>query len=77
MYRLRFNYDELLKTVPYKFSIPVLVGKRAERVKEEMSLRGEHAEIADLVASAFQEISDQKIKIKNEDILKLLKPSVK
>lgn len=72
-----FNYDELLKKIPYKYAIPVLIGKRAERLKEERLLRENHAELAELVTEAAIELFEGKIKMKNEDMMKLLKPEVK
>ncbi len=77
MYKLKYNYDELLDKVSYKYALPVLIGKRAERIKEERSLRGEHVELAELVELATEEVYRDKVKIKNEDMMKLLKPNVK
>lgn len=77
MYKLKYNYDELLDKVSYKYALPVLIGKRAERIKEERSLRGEHVELAELVELATEEVYHDKVKIKNEDMMKLLKPNVK
>lgn len=77
MYKLKYNYDEMLKKVPYKYAIPILVGKRSERLKEERTLRGEHSELAKLVEVAMEEVYEEKVKIKNEDMMKLLKPIVK
>jgi DNA-directed RNA polymerase subunit omega len=72
-----FNYDDLLKKIPYKYAIPILIGKRAERLKEERLLRENHAELAELVTEAAIELFEGKIKMKNEDMMKLLKPEVK
>jgi len=77
MSKLGINYDELLRKIPYKYAIPVLIGKRAERLKEERLLRENHAELAELVNEAAKELEDGKIKMKNEDMMKLLKPEVK
>ena len=77
MGKLGFNYDDLLKKIPYKYAIPVLVGKRAEHLKEEKLLRETHAELAELVKEATMELSEGKIKMKNEDMMKLLKPDIK
>ena len=77
MSKLGINYDDMLKKIPYKYAIPVLIGKRAERLKEERLLRENHAELAELVSEAAVELADGKIKMKNEDMMKLLKPEVK
>jgi len=77
MSKTGFNYDNLLKKIPYKYAIPVLIGKRAERLKEERLLRENHAELAELVTEAAIELDEGKIKMKNEDMMKLLKPEVK
>jgi DNA-directed RNA polymerase subunit omega len=77
MSKTGFNYDELLKKIPYKYAIPILIGKRAERLKEEKLLRENHAELAELVTEAAIELFEGKIKMKNEDMMKLLKPDVK
>ncbi|HQC36933.1 MAG TPA: DNA-directed RNA polymerase subunit omega, partial [Thermotogota bacterium] len=66
-----------LKKVPYKYAIPVLVGKRAERLKEERTLRGEHSELSKLMEYSMEEVYGEKVKIRNEDMMKLLKPIVK
>jgi DNA-directed RNA polymerase subunit K/omega len=67
----------MLKKVPYKYAIPVLVGKRAERLKEERTLRGEHSELSKLMEYSMEEVYAEKVKIRNEDMMKLLKPIVK
>jgi DNA-directed RNA polymerase subunit K/omega len=67
----------MLKKVPYKYAIPVLVGKRAERLKEERTLRGEHSELSKLMEYSMEEVYGEKVKIRNEDMMKLLKPIVK
>ncbi len=77
MSKIGFNYDDLMEKIPYKYAIPVLIGKRAERLKEEKLLRENHAELAELISEAAQELSEGKIKMKNEDMMKLLKPEVK
>ncbi|MFP4461443.1 MAG: DNA-directed RNA polymerase subunit omega [Thermotogota bacterium] len=77
MSKTGFNYDALLKKIPYKYAIPILIGKRAERLKEERLLRENHAELAELVTEAAIELDEGKIKMKNEDMMKLLKPEVK
>jgi len=77
VYKLQYNYDDMLKKVPYKYAVPVLVGKRAERLKEERTLRGEHAELSKLMELAMEEVYGEKVKIRNEDMMKLLKPIVK
>jgi len=77
MSKLGINYDDMLKKIPYKYAIPVLIGKRAERLKEERLLRENHAELAELVSEAAVELAEGKIKMKNEDMMKLLKPEVK
>jgi len=77
VYKLLYNYDDMLKKVPYKYAVPVLVGKRAERLKEERALRGEHAELSKLMELAMEEVYGEKVKIRNEDMMKLLKPIVK
>jgi len=77
VYKLQSHYDEMLKKVPYKYAIPILVGKRAERLKEERALRGEHSELSKLMEIAMEEVYAKKVKIRNEDMMKLLKPNVK
>ncbi len=77
MYNLNCNYDKVLKRIPYKYAVPIIVGRRAERLKEELSLRGEHVELAEVVSKAMKELDDDKIKLKNEDMMKLLKPEIK
>jgi len=34
VYKLQYHYDEMLKKVPYKYAIPILVGKRSNTSTE-------------------------------------------
>ncbi|ABR29975.1 DNA-directed RNA polymerase subunit omega [Thermosipho melanesiensis] len=70
------NYDELLKKIPYKFAIPIAVAKRAENLKE---FAHSYVETWDnnYVSIALKELSEGYIRIKNEEILKVLIPNVK
>ncbi|HCI29872.1 MAG TPA: DNA-directed RNA polymerase subunit omega [Fervidobacterium sp.] len=70
------NYDELLEKIPYKYAIPIVVAKRAEALndmaKPFVSSPDEYP-----VSIAFKELQEGYIRIKNEDILKILIPEVK
>ncbi|MDK2886210.1 MAG: DNA-directed polymerase subunit omega [Thermosipho sp. (in: thermotogales)] len=70
------NYDELMKKIPYKFAIPIAVAKRAENLKE---FAKPYVETWDknYVSIALKELSEGYIRIKNEEILKILIPNVK
>ncbi|ANQ53231.1 DNA-directed RNA polymerase subunit omega [Thermosipho affectus] len=70
------NYDKLLEKIPYKFAIPIAVAKRAENLKE---FAHPYVETWDnnYVSIAFKELSEGYVRIKNEEILKVLIPEVK
>lgn len=76
MSKLVINYDKLLEKVPYKYAIPVIVAKRAEAIndfsKPFVTTPDDYS-----VSIAFKEIQEGYIRIKNEDILKILIPEVK
>lgn len=71
-----FNYDELLEKIPYKYAIPVAAARRAEALKE-FAKPLVNIKTPNLVTVAFKELEQRKIKIKNEDVLKILKAEVK
>lgn len=71
-----FNYDKLLEKIPYKYAIPVAAARRAETLKE-FGKPLVKLETPNLVAVAFKELELGKIKIRNEDVLKILKADVK
>ncbi|SHH32720.1 DNA-directed RNA polymerase subunit omega [Thermosipho atlanticus] len=70
------NYDELLKKVPYKFAIPIAVAKRAENLKEFAKAYVKTWD-NNYVSIALKELSEGYVRIKNEEILKILIPNVK
>lgn len=76
MSKLVINYDKLLSKIPYKYAIPVIVAKRAEAIndfaKPFVTTPDEYS-----VSMAFKELQEGYIRIKNEDILKILIPEVK
>ncbi|MFN3691267.1 MAG: DNA-directed RNA polymerase subunit omega [Fervidobacterium sp.] len=76
MSKLIINYDILLKKIPYKYSIPVVVAKRAEAINDfSKPLINANEEYS--VSIAFKELQKGYIRIKNEDILKILLPDIK
>lgn len=76
MSKLVINYDVLLKKIPYKYSIPVVVAKRAEAINDfAKPLINTSEEYS--VSIAFKELQEGYIRIKNDDILKILLPDVK
>jgi DNA-directed RNA polymerase subunit omega len=70
------KYDELLKKIPYKYAIPVVVAKRAEAIRE-YAKPFVITDDENYVSIAFMELSLNYIRIKNEEILKALIPKVK
>ncbi|MCX7653464.1 MAG: DNA-directed RNA polymerase subunit omega [Fervidobacterium sp.] len=76
MSKFVINYDKLLQKIPYKYAIPVIVAKRAEAIndfaKPFVTTTDDYS-----VSIAFKELQDGYIRIKNEDILKILIPEVK
>uniref|UniRef100_A0A7C4GI58 DNA-directed RNA polymerase subunit omega n=1 Tax=Fervidobacterium thailandense TaxID=1008305 RepID=A0A7C4GI58_9BACT len=70
------NYDKLLEKIPYKYAIPVVIAKRAEALNDfAKPFVQSHDDYT--VTIAFKELQQGYIRIKNEDILKVLLPSVK
>ncbi|QTA37793.1 DNA-directed RNA polymerase subunit omega [Thermosipho ferrireducens] len=70
------NYDDLIERIPYKFAIPVAAAKRAENLRE---FAQPYVTTWDknYVSIALKELSEGYIRIKNEEILKILIPNVK
>ncbi|NPU89711.1 MAG: DNA-directed RNA polymerase subunit omega [Fervidobacterium sp.] len=76
MSRLIIQYDKLLEKIPYKYAIPIVVAKRAEAIndfaKPFVTTPDNYS-----VSIAFKELQKGYIRIKNEDILRILLPDVK
>ncbi|AFG36012.1 DNA-directed RNA polymerase subunit omega [Fervidobacterium pennivorans subsp. shakshaketiis] len=76
MSRLVIQYDKLLEKIPYKYAIPIVVAKRAEAIndfaKPFVTTPDNYS-----VSIAFKELQEGYIRIKNEDVLKILLPDVK
>ncbi|MFN3327328.1 DNA-directed RNA polymerase subunit omega [Fervidobacterium sp. SC_NGM5_O18] len=76
MSRLIIQYDKLLEKIPYKYAIPIVVAKRAEAIndfaKPFVTTPDNYS-----VSIAFKELQEGYIRIKNEDILRILLPDVK
>lgn len=70
------SYDRLLERIPYKYAIPVVIAKRAEALNDFAKPFVQGTEDYS-VSIAFRELQDGFIRIKNEDILKVLIPNVK
>jgi len=74
--RLVIQYDKLLEKIPYKYAIPIVVAKRAEAIndfaKPFVTTPDNYS-----VSIAFKELQESYIRIKNEDILRILLPDVK
>jgi DNA-directed RNA polymerase subunit omega len=74
--RLVIQYDKLLEKIPYKYAIPIVVAKRAEAIndfaKPFVTTPDNYS-----VSIAFKELQEGYIRIKNEDVLKILLPDVK
>jgi DNA-directed RNA polymerase subunit omega len=74
--RLVIQYDKLLEKIPYKYAIPIVVAKRAEAIndfaKPFVTTPDNYS-----VSIAFKELQEGYIRIKNEDILRILLPDVK
>ncbi|MCD6442947.1 MAG: DNA-directed RNA polymerase subunit omega [Thermotogae bacterium] len=75
-HELELNYDKLLERIPYKYAIPIAVARRAEAIKEFakplIKTRVNHP-----IIIALKELELGKIRIKNEDVLKILKAEVR
>jgi len=74
--RLVVQYDKLLEKIPYKYAIPIVVAKRAEAIndfaKPFVSTPDGYS-----VSIAFKELQEGYIRIKNEEILRILLPETK
>ena len=76
MSRLVVQYDKLLEKIPYKYAIPIVIAKRAEAIndfaKPFVSTSDGYS-----VSIAFKELQEGYIRIKNEEILRILLPETK
>jgi len=74
--RLVVQYDKLLEKIPYKYAIPIVIAKRAEAIndfaKPFVSTFDGYS-----VSIAFKELQEGYIRIKNEEILRILLPETK
>ncbi|MEJ5228463.1 MAG: DNA-directed RNA polymerase subunit omega [Pseudothermotoga sp.] len=70
------NYDYLSKRIPYKYAVPIAVAKRAEALKEYAKPYSK-SDDGNLVSIAFKELQEGYIRIRNEEILRILLPEVK
>ncbi|MFN4189840.1 MAG: DNA-directed RNA polymerase subunit omega [Pseudothermotoga sp.] len=70
------DYDYLSKRIPYKYAVPIAVAKRAEALKE-YAKPYVTAPDGNLVSIAFKELQEGYIRIRNEEILKILLPEVR
>jgi DNA-directed RNA polymerase subunit omega len=70
------HYDRLSAKIPYKYAIPIAVAKRAEALKEYAKPYVTPVD-NNPVSIAFQEIQAGYVRIKNEEILRILLPNVK
>lgn len=76
MTRTIVSYDRLLDRIPYKYAIPVVIAKRAEALND-FAKPFVHGTDEYSVSVAFRELQEGYIRIRNEDILKVLIPNVK
>ncbi|WP_448523470.1 DNA-directed RNA polymerase subunit omega [Pseudothermotoga sp.] len=70
------HYDRLSAKIPYKYAIPIAVAKRAEALKEYAKPYVTPVD-NNPVSMAFQEIQAGYVRMKNEEILRILLPNVK
>lgn len=71
-----FDYDKLSSKIPYKYAIPIAVAKRAEALKEYAKPYVVSTD-NNPVSIAFRELLDGYVRIKNEEILRILLPNAK
>lgn len=74
------NYDKLLKRIRHKYAIPIAAAKRAEDLEDFGRPRLDPAtvkEAGDKITIAMKELEEGYIRIRNEEMLKILVPKVK
>ncbi len=71
-----FNHDYLSKKIPYRYAIPIAVAKRAEALKEYAKPYVK-SDDNNPVSIAFKELQEGYVRIRNEEILKILLPEVR
>ncbi|OAA28015.1 DNA-directed RNA polymerase subunit omega [Kosmotoga arenicorallina S304] len=74
------NYEKIMKRVKHKYAVPVAVARRAEELEDfgRPKLDPEIVKKAgDKINIAMKELEDGKIRIRNEEMLKILTPKVK
>ncbi|AKI97939.1 DNA-directed RNA polymerase subunit omega [Kosmotoga pacifica] len=74
------NYGKIMKRVKHKYAVPIAVARRAEELEDfgRPKLDPETVKKAgDKITVAMKELEDGKIRIRNEEMLKILTPKVK
>lgn len=73
------NYDRLLKRIKHKYAIPIAASRRAEELEDFGRPKIEQRvakELGDYVSIALKELEDGVIRIRNEEMLRILLPKV-
>ena len=74
------NYDKLLKRIPHKYAIPIAGAKRAEDLEDFGRPKLDSIQVkeaGDKITIALKELEEGFIRIRNEEMLKILVPKVK
>lgn len=74
------DYDKLMKRIPHKYAIPIAAAKRAEDLEDFGRPKLDPAMVraaGDKITVALKELEEGHIRIKNEEMLKILIPKVK
>jgi DNA-directed RNA polymerase subunit omega len=74
------DYDKLMKRIPHKYAIPIAAAKRAEDLEDFGRPKLDPAMVraaGDKITVAMKELEEGHIRIKNEEMLKILIPKVK
>jgi DNA-directed RNA polymerase subunit omega len=73
------NYDKLLKRIKHKYAIPIAASRRAEELEDFGRPKVDQTVVRDLgdnVSIALKELEEGVIRIRNEEMLKILLPKV-
>ncbi|TYB92314.1 MAG: DNA-directed RNA polymerase subunit omega [Kosmotoga sp.] len=73
------NYDKLLKRIKHKYAIPIAASRRAEELEDFGRPKIDQSiakELGDDVSIALKELEDGQIRIRNEEMLRILLPKV-
>ncbi|MDN5343192.1 DNA-directed RNA polymerase subunit omega [Oceanotoga sp. DSM 15011] len=74
-----FNHDKIMKNIDFKYAVPIIAAKRAEKLKDNFEMKNTDNFISNrnFVNDAFKEIEEGKTNVKDVDKLEMIKTDTK